>query len=197
MLRLKEKYNKEVVPQMKEAFGYKNVLAVPKIEKVIVNNSFGRLVSGKSRQDAEKLYKNILEDLAIICGQSPVITRAKKSISGFKLREGMPVGAKVTLRKAKMYDFLDRLIHIVFPRTRDFAGLKPELVDKEGNLTIGIKEQIVFPEITAEKISKMFGLEITIVMSSKSREESLALLRLLGFPFKKDKKEEKINKKNN
>ncbi len=186
MLRLKEKYTKEVVPQMQKAFGYKNILAVPRVEKVIVNTGFGKLVAGKSKQDAEKLYKNILEDVAIICGQRPVITRAKKSISGFKLRQGMPVGAKVTLRKAKMYDFLDRLIHIVFPRTRDFAGLNPELVDKEGNLTIGIKEQIVFPEITAEKINKMFGLEITVVVNSKNRKEGLALFRALGFPFKKD-----------
>jgi len=122
--------------------------------------------------------------LAIITGQKPVLTEARKSISAFKIREGAPVGAMVTLRKRKMYDILERLIHIVLPRTRDFAGLKPESVDREGNLTIGIKEQIVFPEISAERAKKLFGLEITVVSSAGNREEGLELFKSLGFPIK-------------
>jgi len=169
---------------MMEKFGYKNPLAVPYIEKVVVNTSFGRLVSGKSRQEAEKASKGILEDLSLMTGQRPILTEAKKSISSFKLRKGTPIGAKVTLRKQKMYDFLERLIHIVLPRVRDFAGLEPGSVDKEGNLTIGIKEHIVFPEVSAEKMKTIFGLEITVVTNAKNKSEGLELFRLLGFPIK-------------
>jgi len=186
MLRLKEKYTKEAIPQMRERFGYKNTLAVPRIEKVVINTSFGRLVTGKSKQETEKEYKGILDALALIAGQKPVLTKAKKSISGFKLRQGMPVGAKVTLRGQKMYDLLDRLIHIVLPRTRDFAGLEPSSVDKEGNLTIGIKEHIVFPEISAEHIKRIFGLELTVATNAKTRKEGLELFKSLGFPLKKN-----------
>ncbi len=184
MIGLKEKYNKEVAPKLKEKFGYKSIVAAPCLKKVVVNTSFGRIVSGKSKQEAVNEYKGILEDLALITGQKPILTEAKKSISAFKVREGTPVGAMVTLRKQKMYDILERLIHIVLPRTRDFAGLKPTSVDKEGNLTIGIKEQIVFPEISAERVKKMFGFEITVVTSAKNREEGLELLKSLGFPIK-------------
>jgi large subunit ribosomal protein L5 len=184
MLRLKEKYNKEVIAALKEKFGYKSVSAAPRITKVVVNTSFGRLVGGKSKQEAANEYKDILEDLALITSQRPVLTEAKKSISAFKIREGFPVGAMVTLRKQKMYDILERLIHIVLPRTRDFTGLNPNSVDKDGNLTVGIKEQIVFPEISAERAKRMFGFEITVVTSAKNREEGLELFKLLGFPIK-------------
>ncbi len=184
MIGLKEKYNKEAMPAMREKFGYKNNMAVPKIEKVVVNTGFGRLVSGKSQKDSEKIYKEILDALCLIVGQKPVLTRAKKSISGFKLRDGMPIGAKITVRGQKMYDLLERLVFIVLPRTRDFAGLEPSSIDKEGNLTIGIKEHIIFPEISPEKAKKIFGLEITVVNSAKTKEQGLELFRLLGFPIK-------------
>jgi len=186
MMNLVEKYNKEVIKKMKEKFGYTNDLAVPKIQKVVLNTSFGRLTSGSTKSESEKIYSPIVEDLALIAGQRPVITEAKKSISAFKLREGMPVGAKVTLRGKKMNDLLGRLIHIVLPRTRDFVGLEPKTVDREGNLSIGIKEQIVFPEVSAENVRKIFGLEITVVTNAKTKEEGLELFRSLGFPIKKD-----------
>jgi large subunit ribosomal protein L5 len=184
MLRLKEKYQKEVLPLMMEKFGYKNPMAVPKIEKVVINVGFGRMISGKTPEEQKKVYQPILEDLALISGQWPILTRAKKSISGFKIRKGMPVGAKVTLRKQRMYDFLDRLIHIALPRSRDFRGIDPQSVDKEGNLTIGIKEQICFPEILPEKARFIFGFEVTVVSSAKNKKEGLEFFKLLGFPIK-------------
>ena len=186
MLRLKEKYLKEIVPLMKEKFSYKNVMAVPRVEKVIINNSFGRLAIGKSAEEQKKIFDNILNDLTLISGQHALLTRAKKSISSFKLRQGMPIGVKVTLRKRKMYDFLDRLIHIALPRSRDFRGIDLKSVDKTGNLTLGIKEQISFPEISPEKTRFLFGFEVTVVTGTKTREESLELLRLLGLPLKKE-----------
>jgi len=191
MIRLKEKYTKQAMPAMKEKFGYKNNMAVPRIEKVVVNTGFGRLVSGKSQKDSEKIYKEILDALTLIVGQKPVLTKSKKSISGFKLRDGTPIGAKITLRGQKMYDLLERLVFIVLPRTRDFAGLEPSSVDKGGNLTIGIKEHIIFPEISPEKAKKIFGLEITVVNSAKTKEQGLELFRLLGFPIKKSLSEGK------
>ncbi len=181
---LKEKYYKEIVPELKKQFGYKNNLAVPRIRKVTVNTGFGRLIAGKTEQESEKIYKNILDDLMLVCGQGPCLTRAKKSIAGFKLRQGFPVGAKITLRGQKMYDFLEKLIYIALPRTRDFEGLSPDAVDKTGNLTVGIKEQIVFPEVSAEKSSGLFGLEIAISTTAKHREQGLELFKLLGFPLK-------------
>lgn len=184
MLRLREKYEKEVVPQMMERFGYKNKMAVPKIEKVVINTGFGRQVSGKTADEQKKIIEAILEDLALISGQKPILKKAKKSISGFKIKKGMPVGATVTLRRKRMNDFLERLIHIALPRLRDFRGIEPKSFDKEGNLTIGIKEQIVFPEISPEKVKNIFGLEITIVTTAKKREEGIELLKLLGFPIK-------------
>ena len=184
MIRLKDKYQKEVVPAMQERFGYKNAMAVPKIEKIVFNTGFGRLVIGKSGEEQKKIQEGIINDLTIICGQRAVLTYAKKAISGFKTRKGMPVGAKVTLRRRKMYDFLERLINIALPRSRDFRGIDPKSVDKEGNLTIAIREHIVFPEVSPEKAKNIFGLEITIVTNAKTREEGLGLLRLLGFPIK-------------
>jgi large subunit ribosomal protein L5 len=183
-MRLKEKFQKEVIPKMKEKFGYKNNMAVPRVKKVVVNVGLGRLVADKTKQEREKVYKEISEDLALITGQKPVLTKAKKSVSGFKIRKGMPIGAKVTLRKQRMYDFLDRLIHIALPRTRDFKGIDQKSIDKEGNLTIGIREQIVFPEVSSENIKRIFGFEITVVTNAKSREEAVELFKLLGFPIK-------------
>jgi len=184
MLRLKEKYQKEVVPKMMEMFGYKNPMAVPKIEKVIVNTGFGRLISGKTSQEQKKIKEAILHDLAQITGQRPVLTQAKKSVSGFKIRKGMQIGARVTLRGQRMYDFLERVIHIALPRSRDFRGIDPKSFDKEGNLTIGIKEHITFPEVSPEQVKNIFGLEITVVTSAENKKEGIALLKLLGFPIK-------------
>ncbi len=183
-MRLKEKYNTEVIPAMMEKFGYKTKMAVPKIEKVVVNVGFGKMVSGKTADERKKILDTISNDLALITGQRPVITKARKSISGFKIRRGSPVGASVTLRKRKMFDFLERLIHITLPRSRDFAGIKPSSFDKEGNLTIPIKEHISFPEILPEKAKRIFSLEVTVVTTARSKEEGLELLRLMGFPIK-------------
>jgi large subunit ribosomal protein L5 len=184
MIRLQDKYKKEVVLAIKERFGYKSPMAVPRIEKVVINTGFGRAISGKSSDEQKKIAEGILNDLTLICGQRPVLTKAKKSISGFKLRKDLAIGAKITLRRKRMYDFLERLIHIALPRTRDFRGINPSSIDKKGNLTIGIREHIVFPEILPEKIKLNFGFEITVNTTTKKREEGLELLRLLGFPIK-------------
>lgn len=185
MIVLKEKYNKEVIPKMMEKFGYKNKMAVPKIEKVVVNTGFGKMISVKTSDEKKKIISAILNDLAIITGQKPVLTKARKSISGFKIRRGMPIGAAVILRRKMMSDFLERLINITLPRSRDFEGIDPKSVDRRGNLTIAIKEHISFSEILPEKVKNMFGLEITVVTTAGSREKGLALLRLIGFPIKK------------
>ncbi len=185
VIRLKEKYKKEVIPQMMKKFGYKNAMAVSKVERVIINTGFGRLVSDKSSQEKKKIIDSILNDLSLICGQCPVKTRAKKSIASFSVREGAPVGARVTLRGKKMYDFLERLIHITLPRSRDFRGIDSRSVDEGGNLTIGVKEHICFPEVSPEKLKSIFGLEITVVTTARNREEGLELLRLMGFPIKR------------
>jgi len=186
MMPLLEQYTKVAIPELKERFGYKNDLAVPKITKVVVNTSFGRLTTGKTKSEAAALYEPIIQDLAVITGQKPVITKAKKSISTFKLRQGMPVGAKVTLRGKKMRDLILKVVNIVLPRTRDFEGLEIKSIDKSGNLTIGIKEHIVFPEISAEKIKRLFGLEVVITTTAKTHEQGLELFRSLGFPIKKN-----------
>ena len=186
-MRLKEKYTKEVIPAMMEQFGYKNPMAVPKIEKVVINTGLGRLIAGKTSGEQKKIQEAILDDLALICGQRPVLTKAKKSISGFKIREGMLIGAKNTLRKGKMYDFLERIIHIGFPRSRDFRGINPKSFDLKGNLTIAVKEHIIFPEILPEKTKIIFGFEITVVTTTKDREKGIGLLRLMGFPIKNKK----------
>jgi len=184
-MRITEKYKKEVVPRMMEKFGYKSTMAVPRIEKVVVNTGFGRQVSGKTNDEQKKTAEFFAEDLTLICGQKAVKTFAKKAISSFKIREGMVLGAKVTLRGKRMNDFLERFIHIVLPRTRDFRGISQDSVDKQGNLTTAIKEHIAFPEILPEKARNIFGLEITVVTNAKSKEEGLELFRLLGFPVKK------------
>ena len=184
MLRLPDKYKKEVIPAMLEKFGYKNRMAVPKIIKVIVNSGFGKLIAGKNSEEQKKIYEPILEDLTLVTGQRPVLRRAKKSIATFKVREGMPLGATVTLRRERMYDFLERLIYIALPRTRDFRGIEPKSLDEKGNLTHGLKEHIVFPEILPEKVKNIFGLEVTVVTTAKNRKEGLELLKLMGFPLK-------------
>ena len=184
MTRLQEKYNKAVIPAMREKFGYKSVMAVPKIEKVVLNTGFGRLVTGKSSDEQKKVYEGIVADLALIAGQKPLLTRAKKSIASFKLRQGMVIGACVTLRKKRMYDFLERLINISLPRSRDFRGIETKTFDKNGNLTISIKENITFPEILSDKIRSIFGLEITVVTTARTKDEGIDLLKLLGFPVK-------------
>jgi len=186
MLRLKEKYKKEVISAMMEKFGYKNIMAVPKIEKVVINTGFGKLINAKTSGEQKKIYTTILNDLALICAQKLVLTKAKKSIAGFKTREGMFIGAMVTLRGKKMHDFLDRVIHVAIPRSRDFRGIGLKSFDKKGNLTIPIKEHIVFPEVSPEKAKAIFGFEITIVTTAKTREEGIELLKLLGFPIKKN-----------
>lgn len=177
---LQEKYKKEIVPAMKEKFGYKNILAVPKIKKTIVNIGIGNILKD------DKAIELITKHLTTITGQKPVPTLARKAIAGFKTREKMIIGLKVTLRGKRMFDFLSRLINIAIPRTRDFRGLNPKSVDQGGNLTIGIKEHIIFPEISQEDIKRIFGLEVTVVSSAKKREEALELFKLLGFPIKKD-----------
>ncbi len=184
MLKLKEKYNKEVVPKMMEKFGYKNRMAVPKIEKVVVNTGFGKMIISETSGEQKKTYELILADLSLICAQKPVLTKAKKSISGFKIRKGMPVGARVTLRGRKMYDFLERLIYIAIPRFRDFRGIDLKSFDKEGNLTIAVREHIVFPEVSSEKAKNIFGFEISVVTTAKKKEDGINLLRLIGFPIK-------------
>ena len=186
MMNLKEKYNKEVIQAMREKFGYKNDMAVPKIEKVVINTGFGRLVSDKTNDERKKIGMAIADDLALIAGQAPVLTKAKKSIAGFKIREGMIVGAMVALRRKKMYDFLDRLIHIALPRLRDFRGIDAKSVDKSGNLCIAVKEHISFPEISPEKSKVMFGFEVVIATTAKNKEQGIELFRLLGFPMKKN-----------
>jgi len=184
MLKLEEKYKTEVTPEMMKKFGYKSTMAVPMIEKVVVNTGYGRQVAGKTNEEQKKIVDYILEELGLICGQKAVKTYAKKAISTFKTRQGMPIGAKVSLRGKKMTDFLERLIHVVLPRTRDFKGIPSNFVDKQGNLTVGVREHIVFPEILPEKARNIFGLEITVVTTAKSKEEALELFKLLGFPIK-------------
>ncbi len=184
ILSLKEKYKKEVVPEMIKKFGYKNIFQVPKIEKVVVNAGFGKQVCGKTTQEQKKIQEFILRDLSLITGQKPALRKARKSIASFKLRKGMPIGAVCTLRRDRMYDFLDRLIHIALPRTRDFKGLPLKSIDKEGNLTIGIREHIVFPEVSPEKAKFIFGFEVTVVTTAKTKKEAEELFRLLGFPLK-------------
>jgi large subunit ribosomal protein L5 len=184
MLSLKEKYQKEVVPEMMKRFGYKNPLAVPRVEKVVINAGIGRMVAGKSKDELEKICRSVLSDLALITGQQPVLTRAKKSIAGFKIRKGMTIGVLVTLRKKKMYDFLERLINIALPRFRDFRGINPKSVDKSGNLTLAVKEHIVFPEVTPEKTKNIFGFGVTVTTTAKTQKEGIELLKLLGFPIK-------------
>jgi len=180
MSRLKEKYRKEVVSALMKRYGYKNIMQVPRLDKVVLNVGLGEAI-----QNAKAL-ESTEADLAAISGQHPVITRAKRSIAAFKLREGMPIGLKVTIRGERMYYFLDKLINAVLPRVREFQGVSPNSFDGRGNYTLGLKEQIPFPEVDYDKIDKIRGLEISIATTAKTDEESRHLLELLGMPFAKD-----------
>ena len=180
--RLKEKYNNEIVGALKEKFQYTSVMQVPKVTKVVVNKGIGAAVADKKLVDAG------VEELTIITGQKAVQTVAKNSISNFKLREGMPIGARVTLRGEKMYEFLDRLLNIALPRVRDFRGVNDKGFDGRGNYTLGVKEQIIFPEISIDKINKISGMDITFVTTANTDEESYELLKALGMPFSSGKK---------
>ena len=175
--RLKRDYDERIVAAMTEKFGYKNRLQVPRLEKVVVNMGVGEATQDKKR------VESAAAEMALIAGQKPVITKAKKSIAQFKLREGMPIGCKVTLRRDRMYDFVDRLVTIALPRVRDFRGLNPRSFDGRGNYAMGLKEQIVFPEINYDRIDKVRGMDIIITTTAKTDEEARELLRLFNFPF--------------
>lgn len=179
VFRLFERYTETIVPTMMKQFGYKSIMEVPRIEKVAVNMGLGDAI-----QDA-KLLEQAADDMETIVGQKVVVTKAKKSISNFKLREGMQIGLRVTLRRARMYEFLDRFISTAIPRIRDFRGVSDKSFDGRGNYTIGVKEQIIFPEIDVDKIARIFGMDITIVTSAKTDEEAKALLEHFGLPFRK------------
>jgi len=180
--RLKEKYLSEIVPELKEKFEYKSIMEVPKITKISVNKGIGAAVADK------KLVDVGVEELTTITGQKAVATIAKNSISNFKLREGMPIGARVTLRGNKMYEFLDRLVTVALPRVRDFRGIKQKGFDGRGNYTLGVQEQIIFPEISIDKVNQITGMDITFVTTAKTDEESYALLKAFGMPFVVGKK---------
>jgi large subunit ribosomal protein L5 len=176
--RLRTKYETEIVPALKESFSFSSVMQVPRLEKIVLNMGLGEAV-----RDA-KVLELATTDLGIIAGQKAVITKARKSIAGFKLRAGMSIGAKVTLRGAKMWEFLDRLLSIALPRIRDFRGLNPNAFDGRGNYTLGVTEQLIFPEIDYDKVTKQLGMDITIVTTAKTNDEGFALLQALGFPFR-------------
>ena len=178
MSDVKKQYQEEVVPKLMETFGYKNRMEVPQIEKVVLNMGLGEAIKNG------KIIDSAVAELANIAGQKPVVTKAKKSVAAFKLREGMPIGCMVTLRREKMWDFLARLIHISLPRVRDFRGISGKAFDGRGNYSLGIREQIIFPEIDYDKIDQIKGLNITIVTSAKTNAEGKELLKLLGMPFR-------------
>ena len=177
--RLKEKYQQEVVPALQKEFNYKNPMQVPGVHKVVVNIGMGEVIQNAKAMDAA------VSDLATITGQRPVITRAKRSVAAFKLREGMQIGCMVTLRGDRMYQFLDKLVNVALPRLRDFQGVSPEAFDGRGNYTLGLREQLVFPEIDYDKIDKVRGMEVSIVTTARTDEEGRRLLKLMGMPFKK------------
>src|SRR5437879_3933675 len=178
--RLKEKYQKEVAPSLLKEFNYTNPMQVPAINKVVVNIGMGEAIQNAKAMDAA------VSDLAAITGQRPVITRAKRSVAAFKLREGMQIGCMVTLRGDRMYQFLDKLMNVALPRLRDFQGVSPEAFDGRGNYTLGLREQLVFPEIDYDKVDKVRGMEVSIVTTARTDEEGRRLLRLMGMPFKKE-----------
>jgi large subunit ribosomal protein L5 len=178
LFRLKEKYEKEVISAMMKEFGYKSIMAVPRVEKVVLNMGLGEAI-----YNIKVLDKGV-EELTLIAGQKAIITKAKRSIAGFKLRQGMPIGCTVTLRRNKMYDFLDKLFNVALPRVRDFRGLSDKIFDGRANCTIGMKEQIIFPEIDYDKIDKIKGLNISIITTAKTDAEGFFLLKFLGMPFK-------------
>lgn len=177
---IKEKYNKEVVAEMKKQFGFKNSLQVPKIEKVVINAGIGKFTKDSS------LVDDVRKSITTIAGQKPVMVKARKSIAGFKIREGQEVGVRATLRGKRKWDFIEKLVGAALPRVRDFQGLKESAVDAGGNLNVGIKEHMIFPEIQPDQVKNIASLQINIATSAKNREEGLALFRALGFPLKKD-----------
>ncbi|MDD3840367.1 MAG: 50S ribosomal protein L5 [Clostridia bacterium] len=179
MPRLKDKYFNEIVPAMMKKFDYKNIMQVPKVEKIVINMRVGEAKENK------KLLDSAVNDLTIISGQKPVVTKAKKSVSNFKIRQGMPIGTKVTLRKDRMYEFMDKLLNIVLPRVRDFRGVSRNSFDGRGNYSLGIKEQLIFPEINYDDIDKVRGMDIVFVTTAETDEESRELLEMMGMPFKK------------
>jgi large subunit ribosomal protein L5 len=178
MSDFKQYYQEQVVPQLFEAFGYQNRMQVPKLEKIVLNMGLGEAIQNI------KILDSAVEELKLISGQQPVVTRAKKSIAAFKLREGMPIGCRVTLRRGRMYDFFNKLVNIALPRVRDFRGVSAKAMDGQGNYSLGIKEQIIFPEIDYDRIDKIKGLNVTIVTTAESDQEGKELLRLLGMPFR-------------
>src|SRR5688572_7655055 len=177
MARLKEKYREEIIPELMKEFGYSNVMQTPKLEKIVVNVGLGEAISNA------KALESAVSDISAITGQRPVVTRAKKSIAAFKLRAGMPIGAMVTLRGERMYEFLDRMVAITLPRIRDFRGVSPNSFDGRGNYTLGFQEQLAFPEIDYDKIDRARGLEVSLVTTANTDEEGRRLLALLGMPF--------------
>lgn len=179
MAKLHDYYKNEVVSKLQSQFGFKSVMQVPRIEKITLNMGVGEAISDK------KILENAVADLTAISGQKPLVTKARKSVAGFKIRQGYPIGAKVTLRGERMYDFLDKLVNIAIPRIRDFRGLSTKSFDKRGNYSMGIKEQIIFPEIDYDKIDRLRGLDITITTTAKNDKEGLALLEAFNFPFRK------------
>jgi large subunit ribosomal protein L5 len=178
MVRLQEKYKDEISPSLMGTFQYKNVMQVPRLSKIVLNMGLGEAISNI------KILDSAVEELRLIAGQQPVITRAKKSIAAFKLREGMPIGCMVTLRRQKMYDFIDKLINIALPRVRDFRGISGKAFDGKGNYSLGVKEHIIFPEIDYDKIDKIKGMNITIVTTAEKDDEARELLKLFGMPFR-------------
>lgn len=178
MSRMQDKYNKEVAPALMEKFGYKSVMQIPKLEKVVINIGMGEA------KDNPKAIEAASNDLALITGQRPIVTKAKKSVANFKLREGMNIGVKVTLRADKMYEFVDRLFNVALPRVRDFRGINPNGFDGRGNYSLGIKEQLIFPEIDYDKIDKIRGMDINFVTTAKTDEEAREFLSLMGAPFR-------------
>ena len=177
MTRLQDKYEKEIIPAMMEKFGYKNVMQVPRLEKIVINMGVGEA------KENQKVLESAVSDLTLISGQKPILTRAKKSVANFKIRENMALGCKVTLRKAKMYEFADKLMAIALPRVRDFRGVSSKSFDGRGNYSLGIKEQLIFPEIEYDKIDKVRGMDIIFVTTANTDEEARELLRFLGMPF--------------
>lgn len=179
MTRLYDRYTNEAIPALKKEFGYTNPMQVPRIEKVVLNVGLGDAVSNA------KLIEVVCNEIGAITGQKPVVTKARKSIASFKLRQGMPIGVTVTLRRDRMYEFLDRLMNIALPRVRDFRGVSSKAFDGKGNYTLGIKEHIIFPEIAIDKIEKVYGMNICVVTSARTDDEARSLLKYLGMPFKK------------
>lgn len=179
MAQLADRYKSEIVPALQKEFGYRNIMQVPRLEKVVLNMGLGEAIQN------QKILESAQRELAAITGQKPVVTRARRSIAGFKLREGMPIGVMVTLRRDRMYEFVERLVNVALPRVRDFRGISDTAFDGKGNYSLGIREQIIFPEISYDKIEKIKGLNITMVTTARTDEEARSLLRHLGLPFRK------------